>query len=141
AEPVAAVIVPLVGEAHRDAVLAEGPQLLDQPVVELAIPFARQKFLDRLAALDELGAVAPAAGRRVGERDARGLARVPAVLGEAHLLGRGLQRERRQRRAGCGIHLILLSGLRASPAASCSRPRAARYARAPARAPRRARPR
>src|SRR5262249_21418485 len=114
AEPVAAVIVPLVGEPHRDAVLAEGPQLLDQPVVALWIRFARQKFRACLAAVDDLGAVAGAAGRRVGERVARGLARVPAVLGEAPLLGRGLQRERRQRRAGCGIHLILLSGLRAS---------------------------
>src|SRR5262245_65886240 len=32
AEPVIAVVVPLVGEAHCDAVVAKGPELLDQPV-------------------------------------------------------------------------------------------------------------
>ena len=74
AEPLAAVVVPLVGEAHGDAVLAEGPEFLDQPVVEFARPFAGQERLDRLAALQELGAVAPAAVRRIGERDARGVA-------------------------------------------------------------------
>src|SRR5690349_7640236 len=39
AKPRAAIVVPFVGEAHRDAVLAERPHLLDQPVVELARPF------------------------------------------------------------------------------------------------------
>jgi hypothetical protein len=39
AEPVAAVVVPLIGEAHRDAVIAESPQLFDQAIVELAVPF------------------------------------------------------------------------------------------------------
>ena len=37
------VVVPLVGEAHRDAVAAERPQLLDQPVVELLRPLAGQE--------------------------------------------------------------------------------------------------
>ena len=50
AEPVAAVVVPLVGEAHRDAVVGEGPELLDQPVVELARPLALQERDDRVAA-------------------------------------------------------------------------------------------
>src|SRR5262245_52399604 len=31
--PVAAVVVPLIGEAHRNAILAKRPHLLDQPVV------------------------------------------------------------------------------------------------------------
>jgi hypothetical protein len=30
AKPIAAVIVPFIGEPHRDAVLAKGPELLDQ---------------------------------------------------------------------------------------------------------------
>ena len=30
AKPLAAVIVPFIGEPHRDAVLAKGPELLDQ---------------------------------------------------------------------------------------------------------------
>src|SRR5438105_9571282 len=60
AEPVAAVVMPLIGEAHGDAVVAEGPHFLDQPVVELAVPFAGEEGFDLLAALNELGAIAPA---------------------------------------------------------------------------------
>ena len=47
AEPLAGVVVPLVGEAHGDAVVGEGPELLDQPVVELALPLAGQEGDDR----------------------------------------------------------------------------------------------
>ena len=36
--------------AHRDAVVGERPQLLAQPVVELALPLARQERPDRVAA-------------------------------------------------------------------------------------------
>ena len=43
AKPVAAVVMPFVSEAHRNAVLAECPALLNQAVVKLAIPLARQK--------------------------------------------------------------------------------------------------
>src|ERR1700677_1077647 len=71
AKPLAAVIVPFVGESDRDAVLAERPQLLDEAVVELAGPLAHEKGLDGVPALDELGAIAPAAVDAVGERDAR----------------------------------------------------------------------
>src|SRR3984893_7459991 len=38
AEPLAAVVAPLVGEPDRDPVLAKRPQLLDEPVLELARP-------------------------------------------------------------------------------------------------------
>src|ERR1700730_12269906 len=41
AEPVAAVVVPLIGKAYGDAVLSIGPDLLDQAVIEFALPFAR----------------------------------------------------------------------------------------------------
>jgi|GraSoi2013_100cm_1033763.scaffolds.fasta_scaffold171353_2 hypothetical protein len=40
------------------------PHCLNQPIVELAIPFAREKRLNRLAAVNELGAVAPDARPR-----------------------------------------------------------------------------
>ena len=50
AKPVAAIVVPLIGEADRDAVFAETPQLLDEPIVQLALPLARQKADDRFAA-------------------------------------------------------------------------------------------
>src|SRR5262245_41060491 len=77
AEPVAAVVAPLIGEAHGDAVVAIGPQLLDQAIVEFAIPLAGQERLDRLPTLEELGAIPPAAVGRVGLRDAPGIARIP----------------------------------------------------------------
>ena len=97
AVPIVAVIVPFVGEAHGDAVFAERPELLDQAIVELAVPLALQEGLDLLAPVEKLGAVAPAAVHRVGQHHARGIARVPGVLGHAHLLGGGLGGERRQR--------------------------------------------
>ena len=50
AEPVVRVVVPLVGEAHGDAILAERPELLDEAVVELAAPFAAQELDDGGAA-------------------------------------------------------------------------------------------
>jgi hypothetical protein len=40
AEPIPALIVPFIGEAHRDAIGAEGPDLLDQPVVEFSFHLA-----------------------------------------------------------------------------------------------------
>src|SRR5260221_8025822 len=59
--PVAAVVVPFIGEAHGDAVVAKRPDLFDQAVVQLLDPLAGQEGFDRLPALNELGAVAPAA--------------------------------------------------------------------------------
>src|SRR4051795_725949 len=53
-KPAAAVVVPFIGEAHRDAVVAERPYFLDQTVIEFAIPFTRQERFDRLAPLQEL---------------------------------------------------------------------------------------
>src|SRR5262245_21815617 len=73
AEPEAAVVVPFIGKAHRNAVVAEGPDLLDQAVVELARPLALEERLDRVATLKNFGAIALAAVDRIGERDARGI--------------------------------------------------------------------
>src|SRR5215475_10283938 len=61
AKPVAAVVMPFIGEAHGDTVPAESPDFLDQPVIKLARPFARQEGFDGVAPMDELGAVPPAA--------------------------------------------------------------------------------
>jgi hypothetical protein len=44
-------ISPFVGEAYRDTVIAVGPEFLDQAVVELAVPLARQEGFDGRAAL------------------------------------------------------------------------------------------
>ena len=51
AEPVAAVVVPLIGKAYGDAVLSIGPDLLDKAVIEFTLPFACQKGFDGVAAL------------------------------------------------------------------------------------------
>src|SRR3546814_9341566 len=40
--PLAAVVMPFIGEAHGDVVAGIGPDLLDQAVVHFALPFALQ---------------------------------------------------------------------------------------------------
>src|SRR5262250_1756265 len=77
AKPIAAIIVPCVGEANRDSVLAKRPNRLDQAVIELAIPLARQKCFDFRSTLDKFRAIAPATVCCVGKRNASGVARVP----------------------------------------------------------------
>src|SRR6266550_1424537 len=42
-KPVAAVVVPLIGETYRDAVLAEAPQLFAQRLSRSPIPFRGRK--------------------------------------------------------------------------------------------------
>lgn len=46
APPLPGGVVPFVGEAHRDAVVAERPQLLDEPVLELLGPLALDNDTD-----------------------------------------------------------------------------------------------
>lgn len=60
AEPVARVVVPLVGEADGDPVVRESSQLLDQPVVELSGPLPPQKRHDFVMPCRELRPVPPA---------------------------------------------------------------------------------
>src|SRR5258706_5562493 len=92
AEPVSAVVVRLVGEAHGDAVAMERPELLDQAIVELPVPLARQERLDGLAPLQELGAISPAAVEGIGGCYHCPLASVPRILRPAKRLGGGLRR-------------------------------------------------
>jgi hypothetical protein len=87
-----------MGETHGNPVLAEGPDLLDQPVVEFAPPFAREKCLDSVAALESLGAVAPAAVDRIGRGDPRRIGAVPGILRHPRLFGGSLEGKRRERR-------------------------------------------
>src|ERR1700730_10800109 len=105
AEPVAAVIVPFIGKTDSDVIVMEGPDLLDQPVLELAVPFFRQKGFNRLTSLQKFGAVTPTTVGGVGERDARRIARVPGILGKTRFLGGGFRGERRERRTAHGIFL------------------------------------
>src|SRR2546421_583721 len=39
--PIAAVVMPFIGKAHGDPIAGKRPHVLDQTVVELALPFAR----------------------------------------------------------------------------------------------------
>src|SRR5258705_12928170 len=57
AEPVAAIVKPFVGETRGDTILPKCPELLDQPVVELATPLSRQERLYLSAALQKLDAI------------------------------------------------------------------------------------
>jgi hypothetical protein len=57
AEPVAAVIMPLISKPDGDAVIGEGPQFFDQAVIEFLSPFAREKGDDLGAPIDEFCSV------------------------------------------------------------------------------------
>lgn len=59
AEPVAGIVVLLVREADSDAVVGVRPDFFNQPVVELFCPLPSQECNNLLAAMDELGPVAP----------------------------------------------------------------------------------
>lgn len=85
AEPVPAVVMPLISKTHRHPVLTEAPQLLDESIVQLVLPFAGEEGDDRLAALDEFGTIAPIAIDGVGDRDLLGIAAVPSILCKADL--------------------------------------------------------
>lgn len=93
AEPLAAVVAVLVGVAHGDAVVGEGPELLDQAVFQLAVPFAGEEGLCLIAAVAELGAVAPVGVGGIGQGDLGGIAAVPAIFGEADFLDGGFAGE------------------------------------------------
>src|SRR5262249_3087135 len=58
-EPLARRVAELVGEAHRDAVGPERPQLLDQPVLQLVGPLPLEEGDDLAAPVEELRAVPP----------------------------------------------------------------------------------
>src|SRR5262245_56497245 len=109
AQPVAGIVVPFIVEAHGDAIVGKSPQLLDQSIVELARPFAAQERLDLGAPHREFGAIAPAAVLGIAERDALGVARVPGILGHAHLLHGGLACERRKRGTAHALMLLVVT--------------------------------
>ena len=67
AEPLAVGVAPLVLEANSDAVVAAGPDLLDQFVVQFLGPFALKERQDFSSTLNEFTAVPPNAVFGVGE--------------------------------------------------------------------------
>src|SRR5215217_637589 len=80
APPLARRVARLVLEAHRDPIGGERPEVLAQRVVLLAVPLAGQERDDRLAAGEELVAVAPLRVLAVRAGDALGVTAVPGVL-------------------------------------------------------------
>src|SRR5882757_1653916 len=98
AKPVSRIVVPLICKAHGYPVVAKRPDLLDQPIFQLANPLASEECLDGLAPTNELGAIAPNAINQIGKRYFGRIARVPGILGEARLLRGRLCGERRKRR-------------------------------------------
>src|SRR5258707_15444101 len=90
AVPVAGVVVALVGEAHGDAGSVEGPEFLDEAIVEFATPFSGEELDDFFASIDEFGAVSPLAVYRVGEGDLFGIAGVPSIFCFSGFCGGGL---------------------------------------------------
>src|SRR5262249_11461246 len=99
-KPVPGVVMPFVGESDSDSVALKRPELLDQSVVQLSVPFTSQKRDDLLPSDDELRPVTPTALRTVSQGDPLGVPGIPAILGHPHLLGRGLGRKRWQWRSG-----------------------------------------
>src|SRR5581483_2731130 len=85
AVPLARCVVPFILEAHRDAVAVEGPEVLDQAIVQFPLPFAGEEGDNGGASLEKFRAVAPAAVLGVGERDTLGVAGIPGIFGHARL--------------------------------------------------------
>src|ERR1700729_3843759 len=56
--PLAVRIVPLILKAHRDAIVVERPETLNQAIVMFFRPFAREKSDDGGASLENFGTIA-----------------------------------------------------------------------------------
>lgn len=77
--------MPFVFEGDGDPVFPKSPQGFLEPIIQFLRPFAAQEGLDLVAPTQELGAVAPLTVRRISQRNALGIARVPRVLGSLYL--------------------------------------------------------
>src|SRR5262245_14575813 len=99
-EPNAAVIMPFVSKPYCDTVLAKCPDFLDQAVIQLPAPLARQKCLNSRAPLEEFRSVSPDAVHRIRKCNTTRIARIPCIFGHSGFLRGALNRERRKWRAG-----------------------------------------
>ena len=104
--------MPFIGKAHSDPIIAESPNLLNEPIIELAIPFSGEECFDLLAPMNKLGAVPPNAVSGIGECYSTGVAGIPGVLGKACLLCGGLCAEGRKWRTAHGLTSFLFERLR-----------------------------
>src|SRR5215469_6681258 len=99
AEPIAAVVMPFVSKPYSDTIFAKCPDLLDQAVIQLPAPLARQKRLNGGATQKKFRSVSPDAVDRISKRNTIGIARIPCVFGHSGFLGGALDRKRRKWRA------------------------------------------
>lgn len=98
-EPVAAVVMPLIGKSNRNAIDVECPQRLDQPVFELALPFPLQKSFNHRAAGEELRSISPTTVGCVCLSDAHWIPAVPGVFSHSGFNCSTFSGEGRDRRA------------------------------------------
>src|SRR5258706_4902498 len=94
AKPGSRVIVPLVRESHSDPVAGERPEFLDQPVVQLLAPLAREELPHFLATHAKFRPVPPSRVLAIDQRDAIRVPAVPRILRHADFLDGGFLRER-----------------------------------------------
>ncbi len=52
--PLPRIIMELVGKPNRDPIAIEGPEFLDEPVLQLSLPFAQKEAHNFFAPVDEL---------------------------------------------------------------------------------------
>jgi hypothetical protein len=82
-EPVATVVMSLVGKSDGDPIAAKGPEFLDQPVIQLSPPFCRKKRQDCFPPGHKFSTVSPLAVYAVSQSDPGRVAAVPAGLRQA----------------------------------------------------------
>jgi hypothetical protein len=93
--PLPIFVMPLVLEAHGDAVAGVAPQLLHEAVVQLLLPLAGQELNDGLPPFEELRPVPPLAVHCVRLCNSFGIPGIPPVLCCLHFRNCRLQSERR----------------------------------------------
>src|SRR5450759_3984767 len=76
-EPVAGIVVKLIGETDGDTIFSKGPEFLNKAIIDFPDPFAGQEFDDLRPALKELAPIPPTAVGRVGKRDAFRITTIP----------------------------------------------------------------
>jgi hypothetical protein len=99
AEPMASVVMPLVGKADGDPLAVKSPKLFDETIIQLLIPLAGEKLNDGFSAGKEFNSVAPNAVGCISERNSFRVTAVPRVLSDPDFLGRGHGVEWRKRRS------------------------------------------
>src|SRR5438045_7704989 len=92
------VVVPLVSEAHRNAISIVGPKFFNQPVVQLFRPLAFQELDDLLPPIGKFGAISPARVDCISQGHPLWITRIPAILFKANLLNRSHTTKWRQKR-------------------------------------------